>query len=104
MAKHNLEKMTKAELQKLKGEIDKALASLDRRLKADARKAAADAAKKFGYSLDDLVGATKARKGAAPAKYRNPADPGQTWSGRGRQPGWFKAGIAKGKKADDFLI
>ena len=29
-------------------------------------------------------------------KYRNPADPSQTWSGRGRQPRWFKAAIRKG--------
>jgi DNA-binding protein H-NS len=27
-----------------------------------------------------------------------------TWSGRGRQPGWIKEALAKGKGLDDFLI
>jgi DNA-binding protein H-NS len=37
-------------------------------------------------------------------KYRNPANPKQTWTGRGRQPGWIKDGLAKGKKLADFAI
>ena len=37
-------------------------------------------------------------------KYRNPADPSQTWSGRGRQPRWFKAALRKGKTERSLLI
>jgi DNA-binding protein H-NS len=104
MAKNDLNKMTKSELQKLKRDVESALATITSRQKADAKKAAEDAAKKFGFSLGELVGKTRAKKGTAPAKYRNPANAGQTWSGRGRQPAWFKDGIAKGKKAADFAI
>jgi DNA-binding protein H-NS len=104
MAKNDLNKMSKSELQKLKRDVDAALASIATRQKADAKKAAEDAAKKYGFSLGDLVGKTRGKKSAAPAKYRNPASPDQTWSGRGRQPAWFKDGIAKGKKASDFAI
>ena len=37
-------------------------------------------------------------------KYRNPADKSQTWSGRGRQPRWFKAALRKGKTERSLLI
>jgi DNA-binding protein H-NS len=37
-------------------------------------------------------------------KYRNPKDPAETWSGRGKQPRWLTAQLRSGKKANDFLI
>ena len=37
-------------------------------------------------------------------KYRNPAQPGETWSGRGKQPLWLAALLRSGKKLDDFRI
>lgn len=37
-------------------------------------------------------------------KYRNPAQPGETWSGRGKQPRWLTAQLKSGKKLDDFRI
>ena len=37
-------------------------------------------------------------------KYRNPAQPGETWAGRGKQPRWLTAQLKSGKKLDDFRI
>jgi DNA-binding protein H-NS len=37
-------------------------------------------------------------------KYRNPEEPAETWSGRGRQPRWVIAQLKAGKKLDDFAI
>jgi DNA-binding protein H-NS len=37
-------------------------------------------------------------------KYRNPATPSETWSGRGKQPRWLVAAIKSGRKIDDFRI
>ncbi len=37
-------------------------------------------------------------------KYRNPAQPGETWAGRGKQPRWLTAELKSGKKLDDFRI
>jgi DNA-binding protein H-NS len=37
-------------------------------------------------------------------KYRNPAQPSETWSGRGRTPRWVAAQLSQGKKIDDFRI
>ena len=37
-------------------------------------------------------------------KFRNPAQPGETWAGRGKQPRWLIAQLEFGKKLDDFRI
>lgn len=37
-------------------------------------------------------------------KFRNPAQPAETWSGRGKQPRWLTAQLRSGKKLDDFRI
>jgi DNA-binding protein H-NS len=37
-------------------------------------------------------------------KYRNPAEPSETWAGRGKQPRWLTAQLGSGKKLDDFRI
>lgn len=42
--------------------------------------------------------------GKVPPKYRNPANPAETWTGRGRQPRWLAAETAAGKSLEDFLI
>jgi DNA-binding protein H-NS len=79
-----------------------------------------------GYTIAELFGGgaapKSAQKAAAPAaakgrkttkgyklgkvqpKYRNPADPSQTWAGRGQQPKWLAAYTAQGRALEDFLI
>jgi DNA-binding protein H-NS len=37
-------------------------------------------------------------------KFINPAEPSQTWAGRGKQPRWLTAQLRSGKRIDDFRI
>ena len=37
-------------------------------------------------------------------KYRNPAEPSETWAGRGNRPRWLTAQLKSGKRIDDFRI
>jgi DNA-binding protein H-NS len=37
-------------------------------------------------------------------KFRNPKQPSETWSGRGKQPRWLVAQLRSGKRIDDFRI
>jgi DNA-binding protein H-NS len=37
-------------------------------------------------------------------KYRNPKNPAETWSGRGRLPRWLRPKLRGGRDLDDFLI
>lgn len=60
---------------------------------------------KRGFTMDELLG-TKARrvvrKMAKSAKYRNPSNPDQTWTGQGRKPNWLVAELGKGKDIAQF--
>ena len=105
----NLENMSLEHLKELKGRVDRAIASfVDRRRKA-ARAAVEEQARKLGFSLTELVDAPagrtagRARKTGEP-KYANPANPGQTWTGRGRKPGWVVDALKAGKSVDSLAI
>ena len=37
-------------------------------------------------------------------KFMNPAQPHETWAGRGKQPRWLTAHLRSGKQLDDFRI
>jgi DNA-binding protein H-NS len=44
------------------------------------------------------------RRAKVAPKYRNPANPSETWAGRGVRPKWMQALLAQGKSMDDFKI
>jgi len=98
----NLEKMSLEELKDLRKRVEAAIADFHKRKKKEALAAAQKAAQEHGFSLDEILGAKGASKGLP--KYANPADSSQTWTGRGRQPGWIKDALAKGKTLEDFAI
>jgi DNA-binding protein H-NS len=37
-------------------------------------------------------------------KYRNPKEPSETWSGRGKQPRWLAAALKTGHTIEEFVI
>jgi DNA-binding protein H-NS len=56
-------------------------------------------------TINDGEKPASARKGSkVPAKYRNPNNPGETWTGRGVKPRWLAALVNEGHSVDDFLI
>ncbi len=61
-----------------------------------------------GYTFDDIFGATRAKgrrsTGTVAPKYRNPANPEQMWTGRGKRPRWFNEALKAGKKEKDLAI
>jgi DNA-binding protein H-NS len=85
----------------------------------------AQLARAEGYSIEELFGSgatrsegasrgpkagkTAARKSAAKGskvapKYRNPDNPAETWSGRGKQPRWLAAYTGQGRNLEEFKI
>jgi DNA-binding protein H-NS len=99
----DLNTLTLKELKKLRKDVEKTIADFENRKKREALSELEKKAAEMGYSLSDLTGAAKVKKPAAP-KYRNPSDPDQTWTGRGRTPLWMKAHEAAGGSRDDALI
>ena len=93
------------ELKELQNQVTKAISSFEDRKKKEALARLEQAAQELGYSLSDLTGAVTGRKRAvATPKYANPANPAETWTGRGRKPRWFIEATDAGKSPDDLLI
>lgn len=55
-------------------------------------------------AFEDLAQSKPRGRSRGNAKYRNPADQKQTWSGKGRNPAWVTAHIAAGGKVEDLAI
>ncbi len=97
----DLKTMSRSELLELRDEVDKEIVQAAERERTSALKAAEDASAKYGFSLDELTGEGRKRKmrgkrSKSEAKYRNPENPIQTWSGLGRKPQWYHDAMAKG--------
>ena len=73
--------------QKLKSFVDKRLESK----KKEALQRIQSIVREHDLSYDEVVAVirTTTKRGKAPAVYRNPVNPRQTWSGKGDAPSWF---------------
>jgi len=101
----NLNSLSLKELKDLQTQVGRAISSFEDRKKKEALAELEDKARSMGFSLAELTGTTVTRKRApATAKYANPANSSDTWSGRGRKPRWFEAAIKSGKTPEDMSI
>ena len=63
--------------------------------------------KELAASIDvtvDIHETNKATSTKIPAKFSNPDNPSQTWTGRGMAPKWLKDLVEKGHNKDEYLI
>lgn len=104
-----LSTLTHGDLLTLQANVAKALAETE----AKNRKAAADElrarARELGFDVNDLFGKSGSTGAAktktpSPAKFANPENELETWSGRGRKPSWVIAHLDAGKPLDDLAI
>ena len=101
----NLNTLSLKELKELQSQVVKAIASFEDRKKKAVLADLEEVARAKGFTLAELTGVSVARKRApAVAKYANPANKSDTWSGRGRKPRWFSEALAKGRKPEDLAI
>jgi DNA-binding protein H-NS len=62
-------------------------------------------AQRVGLPLKDLIATNpRGQGGTVAARFRNPDDAGQQWTGRGRQPKWVKEWVDAGKSIDELRI
>tara|TARA_R100000501_G_C2579885_1_gene83539 strand:+ start:444 stop:794 length:351 start_codon:yes stop_codon:yes gene_type:complete len=105
--KSDLKEMSRKELERLLSDVKKALDAARTRDQREARKAAKKAAAEFGFSLGEISETqpsapakkrAKVKKASKPSMpmYANPDDKKQTWTGKGRQPNWFRSQIESG--------
>ncbi len=105
-----LDSLELEELRDLRGNVDRTISHLESRKRQEALSAAEQIAREHGFRLADLVSdrpsgkAGKSGQGGSvlPAAYVNPENPDETWSGRGRRPGWVKAALEAGRTLEDL--
>lgn len=105
MQMNDLNSLSLEELKALEQKVGAAIRQAMAQRRKDALAAAEAAACQAGFTLNDLIGEKyTGKRHKASAKYRDPENPELTWSGRGRQPGWYKSAIQQGAAAEDLLI
>jgi DNA-binding protein H-NS len=101
----NLDSLSLKELRDLGAQVAKAIATFEDRKKQEAIQVLEEKAKALGFSLSELAAAAPTRKRKpASAKYVNPVNTSETWTGRGRKPRWVEAALKAGKSLHDLLI
>ncbi len=101
----SIEKLSYSELIELRQEVDAALVERKAAEERELKEKLAALAAESGFNISELFGGKKgSRKTVGAAKYRNPKDPTQTWTGRGRKPNWLVDALGKGAKIASFEI
>lgn len=98
-----IENMSYKELLDLQKRVKAAISQRRETEQAQARRKILELARQSGLDVSELVGAKAPRKTKkAAVKYRNPADPSQTWTGRGRKPKWLVEALQKDGNIERF--
>lgn len=109
--KIDLNGLSRKELLALQKRVEAALQRTVERERKEALAALEKAAKAHGFTIDEVVQAKPQRRSTprkkakpSPAKYANPSDKAQTWTGKGRQPKWFKEALAGGATPESLTV
>jgi DNA-binding protein H-NS len=104
----DLNALSLKELKDLQSKVARAIATYEDRRKKEVLAELDERAREMGFTLAELMAAAgTGRKRAAVsagAKYANPANPADTWTGRGRKPRWFSEALAAGRSPSDMAI
>ena len=108
MAKIDLNEFSLPELQELSKDIDKEIQQRQVEEKKRVSTQMKELAASVGMTVEEILGLDMARKTRtkprAPAKYRNPENPEQTWSGRGKKPAWIREALEQNRSLEEFEI
>lgn len=106
MATVNVDKLSLKELLELEAKLDRAIASARERERSEVRQKIESIVQSSGFSVSELFGGRggPARGRTVTAKYVNPENRSETWTGRGRKPRWLTTKLDNGAKLEDFLV
>ncbi len=98
------ERMSFRELQEFELKVKKAKTSVQERSRSELRQKLEAMAAAAGFKIGDLFGGRGGKGRKVAAKYVNPDNPSETWTGRGRKPRWLSAKLEDGDKIEKYLI
>ena len=101
-----LEEFSIPELEELSERVAKEITNKRETRTRELREEMEKLAEREGLTLEEVIRAGKEPRRRQPPKqkYRNPAKPSQTWSGRGKKPAWVEKGLEQGKSLKDPQI
>ncbi len=102
--KINLSNLNVQELKELQREISRMIKVKLVEEKNAVLKQMKELAEKSGFSFNELLNDKAVKRQTVAPKYRNPKNPMQTWSGRGKKPKWVQEYIDNEGKIEDLLI
>lgn len=105
----NFDKMSLRELVDLENKVAKAIAAARDKERQELKRKMSEMAETHGFSVNELFGGRGGRAGGkgkslGVARYANPDDRSDTWTGRGRKPNWLLERLKKGAKLEDFAL
>jgi len=102
----DLHSLSESELQTFIEQAEKTLKEIQFSKRKDVILQIRELAASIGAIVDirEVEKFTDKRNSKVDPKYRNPANPLQTWTGRGLPPKWLQALIASGRNKTEFEI
>ncbi|QEL54466.1 H-NS histone family protein [Chromobacterium paludis] len=100
----DLSKYDFTELVALKADVENEIKRREVEEKSKAKKQILELARAYGLSVEEVLSKAVAVRKPVEAKYRDPKNPEQTWTGRGRKPAWVQAWVDSGKSLEDLMI
>ncbi|MCB1505746.1 MAG: H-NS histone family protein [Hyphomicrobiaceae bacterium] len=109
MATVNVDKLSLKDLNDLEAKVAKAKAVARNRQKSDVKAKIDAILTSSGFTIGDLYPVARVARGRGAggnksAKFINPDNRSETWTGRGRKPNWLVAKLSKGAKLQDFAV
>ena len=109
MPEIDLSTLPLTELVKLQKMLPKLIAQAKKNEKVALRKKMEALAAESGFELSEVFNTKGVKKkqgqiGFVKAKYKNPDDANQTWTGRGRKPKWAEKHLKAGGTLKELLI
>lgn len=107
MSEVDLSDFSIPELQELSNDIEKEI----KRRQADevkrVRRQMKELAASVGMTPEEILlgrGPSERKSAKGVPQYQNPENPEQTWTGKGKRPGWVHEQLARGKSLEDLRI
>ena len=93
----SIESMSYAELAQMQTRIERLKIEKQSAERTELRQRILALVKEHGFEIQDLFGKARNGKRSIAIKYRDPQNPENTWTGRGRMPRWMVAATKGGK-------
>lgn len=99
----DLSNLPTPELNKLAKNIDEELKQREIEERKDAKARIRELAASIGMTPEEVLGIESAKRTTAgEPKFRNPDNPDQTWTGKGKRPNWLNEALAQGRPLEEL--